>query len=214
LGEAIADVKHTSLATYMTPLNRLDLSRLNRILADLEREGRDALKEEGFSDDEVTASRSVDMRYADQVHECAVPVPISGPISPAELDTIKELFHRRHEQLYTYCERDNLPELVNVEVTVAGRARVAEPSMISSRSASPRARPETHTHRPAYFEEYGGFADVPVYDGRAFAPGQLVTGPAVVEEPTTTIVVFPGWRLQLQPAEFYVMLNGGESGGG
>lgn len=213
LGEAIADVKHSRLATYITPLDRLDLSRLNRILADLEAEGRQALREEGFEDDQIVTSRSLDMRYADQVHECAVPVSIRGPISAADLDMLKELFHRRHEQLYTYCERDNLPELVNVEVTVAGRGRAAEPSVASSRSASPNGGPHVLAHRNAYFDEYGGFSEVPVYDGRTLAPGHALTGPAVVEEPTTTIVVFPGWHIELQPGEFYVMSYGNETSG-
>ncbi len=45
----------------------------------------------------------------------------------------------------------------------------------------------------------------PVYDGRDIQPGEVIQGPAIIEEPTTTIVVFPQWRIELQPSSCYLM---------
>ena len=59
--------------------------------------------------------------------------------------------------------------------------------------------------RRAYFPENKDYVEVPVYDGRHIKVGQSITGPAIIEEPTTTIVVFPDWKIELKPASYYFM---------
>lgn len=56
---------------------------------------------------------------------------------------------------------------------------------------------EPMTTRRMYFREFGELADAPVYDGKTIRSGQYVEGPAVIEEPTTTITVLPGYRLSV-----------------
>ena len=43
--------------------------------------------------------------------------------------------------------------------------------------------------REAYFKDLGGMVDTPIYRGNKLAPGNIITAPAIIEEPTTTIVV-------------------------
>lgn len=200
-GEAVADVKHTYLASYTSPLSRLEPARLDDILGRLEAQGRAELREEGFADHEIFAERSLDMKYIDQVHECSVAVP-PRPITADSLPAIAEAFHRRHEALYTYCERDNMPELINVEVNVYGRSpslRAAATTPVGDPLPPPAAR------RAAYFEETNSYEEVAVYGGASLGVGQSLDGPAIVEEPTTTIVVFPGSRLEVASTEAYLM---------
>ena len=203
-GEAIADVKHGYLATYITSLSELDLDHLNELFRDLEVRGRKSLSEEGFSDADVVVQRSMEMRYSDQVHECSVLVPIQDKLSGGDVDSLKRLFHNRHEELYTYSEPENEVELVNLEVTVVGlRGDSAKPLVFSS--------PEKQmgqielAERQVYFEEFGDFRTVPVYDGRYVEVGQSLAGPAIIEEPTTTIVVLPEWQIELASGDYYWM---------
>jgi N-methylhydantoinase A len=180
---------------------------LNDILDRLEVEGRAALREEGFDGEDIVVTRALEMRYSDQVHECAVAVPETGLLTQQSIERIKELFHRRHEQLYTYCERDNEPELVNVEVTVIGRTRAGE-SVSATAREFPQSAGEVRTSaRRAYFEELGGFAEVPVSDGRQVPLEHALAGPAIIEETTTTIVVPPGWAIALKAGGFYLMTH-------
>ena len=204
-GEAIANVKHNYLATYTTPFARLELSVLNDILNRLEVEGRAALREEGLDRKDVVVTRALEMRYSDQVHECTVAVPETGQLTEQSIDRIKELFHRRHEQLYTYCERDNEPELVNVEVTMIGRTRAGESAPATTHESAPRSGEARPSMRRAYFEELSGFTEVAVYDGRHVAPEDELAGPTIIEETTTTIVVPPGWSIALKGGGFYLM---------
>jgi N-methylhydantoinase A len=66
------------------------------------------------------------------------------------------------------------------------------------------ARPKTH--RQAYFD--GRFRRTPIFDGPALRANQKVEGPAVVEEPFTTIVIPPGWGLKLDRLGTYVGTRG------
>ena len=200
-GEAVADVKHTYLASYTAPLSHLDPSRLNELFLELERRGIADLAEEGFAGETIVVERSLEMKYVDQVHECNVSVP-RFEITAERLPEIEDAFHRRHEALYTYCERDNTPELISVEVNVYGRSpELLAPETSSDGSAPPAPRAE----RPAYFDDLGEYRSTPVYVGAALRPGDTVDGPAIVEEQTTTIVVFPGSTLHLPAPDIYVM---------
>jgi N-methylhydantoinase A len=202
-GEAVADVKHTYLASYTAPLPALDVPRLDGLLRALEEQGRRDLAEEGFGDDDVYVERTVDMKYVDQVHECRVELP-AGAVDKSFVTELAAAFHRRHEALYTYCEPDNVAELINVEVNVYGR---------SHRITPPREEPGTGGPAPAgarlaYFSEFGEYRPTPVFDGQDLATGTVVKGPAIVEEETTTIVVFPGSTLLAQRPDVYVMRTG------
>ena len=200
-GEAVADVKHTYLASYTVALPRLDPARLNEIFLELEGRGRSELAEEGFDSSRIAVERSLDMKYVDQVHECNVAIP-NFEVTAESLPEIEDAFHRRHEALYTYCERDNVAELINVEVNVYGRS--PEPG-VPEAEAGEAAAPLPREERQAYFPEAGGYRATPVYAGELLRTGQRVEGPAIVEEETTTIVVFPGLTLQVPAPDIFVM---------
>ena len=200
-GEAVADVKHTYLASYTVQLPDIDPVRLSDLFAGLERQGREELQAEGFTDDEIYVERSVDMKYIDQVHECRVEIPLFT-IDADAIGEIEDAFHRRHEALYTYCERDNVPELINIEVNVYGRSpEVAKPEAGTGAFALPTPSGE----RLAYFGEAGEYRATPVYDASTLPVGAVVEGPAIVEEASTTIVVFAGSNLTLRRRDVYVM---------
>jgi N-methylhydantoinase A len=200
-GEAVADVKHTYLASYTTQLPELDPRRLDDLFLELERQGREELATEGFAGDDVYVERSVDMKYVDQVHECRVEIPLFE-IDDSRVAEIEDAFHRRHEALYTYCERDNVPELINVEVSVFGRSpgiAVPDDGRLDAR------RPDSSGERACFFAERGEHRPTPVFDAASLRAGDVVAGPAVVEEESTTVVVFPGSTLRLPRSDVYVM---------
>jgi N-methylhydantoinase A len=200
-GEAVADVKHTYLASHTGRLPELDPRRLNELFLELEREGRRELREEGFVGDDVYVERSVEMKYVDQVHECRVEIPLFQ-IDEKSLADIEDAFHRRHEALYTYCERDNVPELINVEVSVYGRSPRVD---VPEEGAAPARHPKPSSRREVFFGEHDEYRPTDVHDAARLQVGDVVDGPAIVEEEATTIVVFPGWALTLPRSDVYVM---------
>ena len=157
------------------------------------------LAEEGFADDEIDVERSLDMKYIDQVHECRVDDSRfrGRPRSVRRSQTRSTGDTRRSTRT---ASPTTSPELINIEVNVYGRSpgRPAREDARNGRAAHP------HGGRPAYFAEFGEYRPTPLFDGNT-PRGALVDGPAIVEEETTTIVVFPGWTLRVPRPDLYVM---------
>ncbi len=202
-GEIISDVKHNYLSSYASRMDLIDPDVLNARFEEMETTGRTDLIAEGFAPEDIYVSRSVDMRYVDQVHECSVDLPVFR-ITADKLPEIVDAFHDRHEALFTYAERDNISEIINIESTVYGRVPKPELPRLEA-AAGVGADAALKCTREGYFEDGGGYREVSVYDGAKLQPGMVVVGPAVVEEVTTTVVVFPEWELSLDPIGVYAM---------
>jgi N-methylhydantoinase A len=207
-GEIISDMKHNYLSSCVSRLDRMDYARVNGLFADMEARGRQELTEAGVSPAQIATRRSLDMRYVDQIHECQVEIP-AEELSPRNIGVIAETFHRRHEELFTYAERDNLIEIINLESTVVGH--VPRPQMPTLARGDVDPAHAQIGERKAFFEERRMYAPAPVYDGSRLLVGNVVLGPAIVEEVTTAIVVFPGWRMRLDEPGMYVMTPIAES---
>jgi len=201
-GEIISDMKHNYLSSCVTRLDRVNYARINNLFAEMEERGRQELTEAGVRAEQITIRRSLDMRYVDQIHECQVDIP-AADLTPQNIDEIAEAFHKRHEELFTYCERDNLVEIINLESTVIGQVPRPQLPALARGSADPRHAQSGE--RQAFFEERGGVVPVPVYDGAKLLVGNVLPGPAIIEEETTTIVVFPDWQVRLEDPGMYVM---------
>ena len=201
-GEILSDMKHSYLSSSAVRVDSIDYAHLNGLFAGMERRGRAELRLAGVAPEAIEVARSLDMRYVDQVHECQVDIP-KADVSPDTIDTITEAFHRRHEELFTYCERDNAVEIMNAESTLVGRVPRPRLPALAAGSADPSAAQVGE--RPAFFADAGGFAPTPVYDGARLLAGNRIVGPAIIEEETTSVVVFPGWQVRLDDPGVYVM---------
>jgi N-methylhydantoinase A len=116
---------------------------------------------------------------------------------------IAEAFHRAHEKLYTYSTPENPLEIMNLRVTAVG---AVDKTGLSEKPLGPAdASKALKGRRKAHFEERGGLVEVPVYNRDLLAPGNRITGPAIIEERITTIVVHPGWDARVDGFENVVM---------
>jgi N-methylhydantoinase A len=191
---------------YMAPAPiRLDAegaaTRLNGLFKGLEARGVADLTRDGFTKDRITIRRSLDMRYVGQVHECTVDID-PFDIDDAALSNVIDAFHARHEELYTYSERQSTVEVVNVESAIWGR--VDRPNRMTVAPGIGAASALEGT-RPMIFDASAVPRDCPVYAGARLGAGDRIIGPAVIEEVTTTLVIEPGWEAELHESGVYVV---------
>lgn len=200
-GQVISDVKYNFLASAPMHLHReADLSELNRLFADMAQRGRQLLRDDGFDDADIRCHRSVEMRYQGQIHECTVDIA-GGELTAASVDAILAAFHARHEALFTYSEPHNPVELVNLECTLSGLVdKPALPTLAIDASSIQRAH---DGFRAMLFDDSGRWVETPVYRGESLLAGSRILGPAVIEEPTTTVVIRPGWQAELHTSGTY-----------
>lgn len=207
-GQIISDVKYNYMATSPLRLDNADAyKQVNALFKKIEAEGINHLKGDGFKKSQIEIHRSVEMRYVGQVHECTVDIG-NFEINSKSIDKIKEAFHRRHEELYTYSERHNTIELVNIESTLHGKVEKPGLPRLGKGTAVAKAM---KGHRKAIFEMSGQSQKTPVYDGSLLGAGAEIKGPAIIEEETTTIVIEPGWTASLDKTGSYVISSKGSA---
>ncbi|BBE71215.1 caprolactamase subunit alpha [Oharaeibacter diazotrophicus] len=204
-GQIISDVKYNHMATCPVRLDGDDVyARVGALFEEIEARGIAELEANGFPRDRIRIQRSLDMRYVGQVHECTVEID-RFRLDAGSIGAVKEAFHRRHEELYTYAERHNAVEVVNLEATLYGI--VDKPPQKPLRAGSGAAT-ALAGRRVAIFSADGAGVEVPVYDGSRLGAGDVVVGPAILEETTTTIVLEPSWTARLDAGGSYVITRG------
>lgn len=190
-GMLASDLRIELARSHVAEAHTLDAEELRALFAGLEADGRARLAAAGF-EGPIRVHRTADMRYGEQIFEVAVdldPIPWEAPDL---LEQIAAAFHRRHEELYTYCLPDRAPVLVNVRVAVVGE--LAAPPNEPPREAAPPAPP---VGRRSIFLD--GWVEAPLFALDTLAPGQTIDGPALVESATTTVLLRPGDRATVTP---------------
>jgi N-methylhydantoinase A len=201
-GQIISDVKYNYMATAPARLdNKAAYARLDKKFKELEKKGTAHLVKDGFPKSRISVKRSLEMRYAGQVHDCTVDIE-TFDIDEKSVERIRQAFHRRHEELYTYSERHSAVEVVNLESTLKGLIDKPSTPRIKRGKVVERA---LKGYRKAIFEASGKAIKTAVYDGDALGAGAVVAGPAIIEEVTTTIVIEPGWTASLHVSGSYVI---------
>jgi N-methylhydantoinase A len=189
-GMLATDLRFEVARSHIGDTRTLDGGGLKGLFEEMEAEGFARLR--SSFDGAARTSRSVDMRYGEQVFEIRVGLDGVDWSQADPLPQIVERFHRRHEELYTYSLPDQETVLVNARVAVAGilAALPQEPALPKASPVAPR------TERRIYLDAW---TPAPVYDFDALAPAQAIMGPAIVESAMTTVLLRPGERATITP---------------
>ena len=184
-GMLTTDLRYEMTRTRFGETGELTPKVLRALYDGLEEEARLALA--AWFEGEIETVRSADMRYGEQIHEIDVDLDQLDFADEAVVAALKRAFEARHETLYTYSLKDRDPVLVNAKVASIGRleAPPAEPAATADHPAPPTGA------RPVYHD---GWIEASVYPFADLQAGQTITGPAVIEAETTTVLLHPGDR--------------------
>jgi N-methylhydantoinase A len=170
LGLLAAHIRHDLTAPLLGAEDELDA----RFEA-LEREAGAALDADGVAPADRRFERSLDMRYFGQ--EYAVRVPLDGG------DAI-ERFHALHERTFGHSAPGERTELVAARLVAVGLREMPElRPLLASSPGRPRGTREVMFDRSV---------ETAIWDRAVLAAGQVVDGPAIVEQLDTTTVIPPG----------------------
>jgi N-methylhydantoinase A len=189
-GMLATDLRFEIARSHIGDTRTLDGGALKDLFEEMEAEGFARLR--ASFEGAARTTRSVDMRYGEQVFEITVGLDGVDWSQADPLPQIVERFHRRHQELYTYSLPDQETVLVNARVAVAGilSALPQERALPGGSPAAPRSE------RRIYLDAW---ISAPVYDFDALAPAQIITGPAIVESAMTTVLLRAGERAIVTP---------------
>jgi N-methylhydantoinase A len=177
--------------TVRARLDDADWEALNAVFAEMEHEGRELLARAGVDGATVRVSRIAEMRYVGQGHEVEAAIP-GGPLAAASLPAITAAFESAYRALYHRLPQGVPLEALNWRVTVAAPPPAL--AFAGGAGGAGHAAGALKGARRAWFAEVNGWAETPVYDRYALAPGTAFAGPAIIEERESTAVVGPGAR--------------------
>lgn len=196
-GLLTVDVRNDYVRTHVVPDAELDPAAVARIFGELEDTAAAALTREGFPVAAHRLVRGVDLRYAGQADEVRVTAP-GGAVDATLRAAVRDAFHDAHERRYGYCYRDD-PERGRVEwvnLRVAGIGPIATPDPAPRPPGDGDPARALTGRRSVYVDRW---CDAPVYARDRLAPGDVLTGPAIVEEFGSTLPLLPGHTARMDP---------------
>lgn len=200
-GALYADVISEFSQSHYAETRSLDLAAVNEALATVEAQADEFLA--SLSDVAVTATRKdfmVEARYRAQVWELDVPIP-PRLRSEEDVRAVEEAFHATHQRIFAVSEPGQYLECL---LWKARATAVLGKPVLRSRAMSGHERAEPEAYADGYFKEIG-LGPVPRYDGASLPAGALIEGPAIIREPTTTVVVYPGSVGEVTPLGNYLL---------
>lgn len=205
-GAALADYKYILTRFLYSRDDEVNLDRVKNLFNSLEEEGVGILKRQGVAEKDMKLIRGAEMRYFGQLHDVDVALPETKKGEPFTESTLKELirkFHEQHRELFGWSNPD-LPSVIAIlKLQAIGMRPPVEmetqPASLKDVSAALKRK------RQVYFKEMGGFIQTPCYDANRLKHGNMITGPAIVEETKTTVVVPKGAELTVDAYGNYIV---------
>jgi N-methylhydantoinase A len=191
-GMLVTDVHQTRSFTRIIRLDAAKPAELERIFAGMEKAALADLTQEQFTREQLTTLRSAGMRYRGQSYE--VSVPITELNDDADLAALGKRFHEAHRRRYGHMAESEAVEIVNFQVTAVGA--IPKPHFGAKVAPAALPPPIPHETRSAYFNSTDAI-QVPVFRRSALAAGAVISGPAIIEEKTSTTVLYPGQRAEI-----------------
>lgn len=202
-GAVIADVRHDYSRNYAGRFSRCDTAVIKRHFDEMAALARAELAEEGFAQEQMRLSRTMDVRYLGELGALTLTLPEDAIIGDG-MGAVESLFDQEHERAFTFDDPECERELMGLGVIAYGQRGEALSSITMPMAGDGPVEEAVSHHRQVSFTP-GQMVTVSVYDGAKIAFGGEISGPAVVEEDTTTILVPPDWRMRLDHGHAWFM---------
>jgi N-methylhydantoinase A len=195
-GLLTGDIKYDHMVTVSQNLAEIDTSTVEERFETLERRGREQLERDGVPETDITFRHSIDCLYEGQGYELNVEFEGTGGDWRSRL---RDRFETQHATEYGHTFEQDPVTLLNFRVTAVG-------SLESTDSVSAeRGDEDPSAARTIVDEVYFGTSasptvhETPRYDRSELRAGNVVPGPAIIDEADSTVVVNPGWTAEVLP---------------
>lgn len=196
MGLLQSDVRHDYLHSALGSLAGVPAADIEQRFRELEALARREAAEEGFDVRDVELRRALDLRYPSQGYELTVAVDAEA-YTEQEKQVVRASFDKLHREVYRTAAEDQVPEIVNVRVSSLAKSPRLELGRIGSGGNDPGAA--RTGFRKVLFAGQQDYADAAIYDRSRLLAGNVIPGPAVVEQRDSTVLVLPGQRAAVDP---------------
>ncbi|MCY3720494.1 MAG: hydantoinase/oxoprolinase family protein [Anaerolineaceae bacterium] len=189
LGMLMVDVVHDYARTHITGLVDMDPAQANQVYTELAAQGQAALASDGFGADQQQYLPSAEMRYRGQEHTVNIPLP-GVTLSTDDIPLITERFHAAHLQQYGHSMMQDPIEIVTLRLRAVGL--LPRPDLARAEPGSGDLAAASRGSRMVFDRSSSSEIEYQVYDRMKLGAGDSLSGPAIVEEPSSTTMVHTG----------------------
>jgi N-methylhydantoinase A len=189
-GMLFMDVVYDYSQTFVGDFDEMNIKTYNDIFSELELAGARELAKEGIGKDELGFSRSMDLRYEWQSHYIRVPIA-ENRLDRDAVAKISESFHDAHERNFGHRRP---AKIQSVHLRTRAIGRLPRPNIMESETRSGSAEAALEGTRNVYVRGEG-FVSYKTYRRPALSFGNMIEGPAIIEEETSTTLIRRGDRL-------------------
>jgi len=190
-GMMMSDLRRDYFVTRLADLRKGSAAGIEKLFAETEDLARGQFAAESVAAERIKFLRYGKFRYQNQEH--TTEVLLDGSVSDENLSAIEAAFHETYEREYTY-RLDAPVEMVGIHLVAS--AEVGKLTMRKREATGAKAEAALKGHRDVDYA-LEGIQKAAIYDGMKLEPGMTFAGPAIVEDPGTTIVVHPGNRVSV-----------------
>ena len=210
-GGLFSDIVSEYSGSHYTTTADFDYKGVNTLLKALRDEAMQFFARNHIEKEYQRIELYMEAHYPFQVYE--LPVNITADlnedfeITPAGVKAMEQAFHKEHERTFSIKD-DTYIECVSWRVKAIGKhereAKLPEAKLPTNRDLA-YEEGKSSSFRKIYFKEYDDLKMTPVFPGSRLIYGDIVHGPAIIEEPTTTIVVLPGYCAKVTQHNSYCL---------
>jgi N-methylhydantoinase A len=180
----------------------VDPQEFNRVCEELEKQAMDEMIRLRFRPEDVVLTREISMKFGRQVNVETIPIP-RKTYTPEDLDSICNSFVEFYRSVYGEGAAFVEAGMEAMAFYITATVPAVRPA-ISKRPLGPEdASHASKGKRDVYWKEKGGYVPTSIFDGEKMQPGNLISGPAIVELPTTTILVPLDAELRIDEYGFF-----------
>ena len=180
-GMLLTDLIRSYSLTRISALDETPANAIREALQELRDKGVQELQEQGVTPDSIDTEDFLDMRYPGQSYEVTVPA------RETRKEELTRLFHEAHGRLFGHTAEEESMEIVNYRVRCTGRL----PKMTFAAAPAGNGTAQPQDQRSALFPGQTTPIPVPVYLRTDLHAGCRIPGPAIIEEYSSTTVVYP-----------------------
>lgn len=205
MGMQFANIVREESCALITNSDRFESNKVKKLLTSFSDRLRKFANDISLDSEKLDIRHFVKGRYSNQVWE--LEIELDGPLDDAHLqgEHLLELFHKTHERVYGNRDPNTAVEFstwisrlsADIGIEAANNPSLSDPNRVGRVSVN----------RPCWF---GGENPIPtpIYSGSDLVIGERYSGPCIIEEPTTTIVVYQGMEVEISENGNYLIKTG------
>jgi N-methylhydantoinase A len=184
-GMLMADLRHDFSQTYIKLISAADIEAVNEIFRDLEGRVKELFKRENITDENIVMTYEMNLRYYGQEHTLSVSAP--SKLTDTDKEALGKSFDELHLRVYGHNAPEEPKEIVSLSVIGLGKVKKPLLQTISRGSKTPAIESKIG-ERKVYIGN-GNYHKFSIYRRDKLQATNIIPGPAVIEEPTSTTVI-------------------------